>query len=168
MLLLRPLDLVLVSLMIGGAAWTFQIKHEAELSSQRVAALNAAIEEERNRINLLKGDWALLDQPNVIQSVVERFNSALELQILDPAQVGSVAELPMRPIIQPEPEEMFASNPSQPKILDETATASTKPRPLSTSKREVEVVADDPVEVDEKAGIDSINDLIKSSQGGLY
>ena len=50
--MIKASDIVLTGLMIAAAVWTFQIKHEAELSSDKVAGLLRLIDREQDKIDL--------------------------------------------------------------------------------------------------------------------
>jgi hypothetical protein len=71
--------LVIVMLLIGGAAFTYHVKHEAVEASKQVAALRAAIERERIRLSLLKAEWGELTQPGRLQDLVSRYPDVIAL-----------------------------------------------------------------------------------------
>lgn len=92
--MIKASDAVLTLLMIAAAVWTFQIKHEAELSSGKVAGLLGQIEREKDKIDLLEADWAVLTQPRHLQNVVEKFAGELHLQQLEIDQIITLNDLP--------------------------------------------------------------------------
>ena len=94
LVLLRPVDLILVAVLIGVIAWTFKVKHDSQVALERVAELERLIEAERIEIDLLKSDWSLLTNPARLQELVERYNSELALEPVDPEQIGSEGDLP--------------------------------------------------------------------------
>ena len=98
--MIKASDVVLTGLMIAAAIWTFQIKHEAELSSDKVAKLLHQIEREKDKIDLLEADWAVLTQPKHLQSVAGTFAGELRLQQLEVDQIITLDDLP--PMRQPD------------------------------------------------------------------
>ncbi|MEX0851929.1 MAG: hypothetical protein WD036_01395 [Bauldia sp.] len=96
----RVFNVALLSIMIVGAIVTYQMKHQAEMAAAEVARLEAETAEEKNRIALLKAEWSMLTQPGRIQSVVEKYADYFELQPFSPDQIGTIAEIPLRPVGQ--------------------------------------------------------------------
>ncbi|MEM7300136.1 MAG: hypothetical protein AAF468_03550 [Pseudomonadota bacterium] len=101
--MIRSLDLILVAAMICGAVWTFSIKHQAEQSAEEVARLQKLIQAEKEKINLLRADWALLNQPARLQKLAETHAEELQLKPLKSTQIAKEGELPaIRPPEDPE------------------------------------------------------------------
>jgi hypothetical protein len=93
----RIVNVVLVVLMMAGAAATYQMKHRAEQAAQRVARLNANIAKERETIALLKAEWSLLSQPGRLQSVISRYKDHFNLEPFAASQVATLDEIPLKP-----------------------------------------------------------------------
>ena len=49
-------------------------------------------------IAAMKADWSLLTQPARLQRLVEAYSGELGLVPLEPTQIGTLAELPQRPL----------------------------------------------------------------------
>ncbi|WP_099864629.1 cell division protein FtsL [Pararhizobium haloflavum] len=94
--MLRTFDMLLIALMIAAATITYQIKHHAEEKLAHVRDLQAKIRLEEQTIDLLKADWALLNQPARLQRLTERFEETLELGTIDPEQIATLDELPSK------------------------------------------------------------------------
>ena len=92
--MIKASDIVLTALMIAAAVWTFQIKHEAEISSSKVADLQHKINREKDKIDLLEADWAVLTQPKHLQNVARKFANELPLQQLEVDQIITPNDLP--------------------------------------------------------------------------
>ena len=75
------------------------MKLAAKKSASHVAELQRQIDDEREAIRLLKAEWSMLNQPERLQRLVERYNSYLQLQPLDVKQIVSPEELPARPVM---------------------------------------------------------------------
>lgn len=92
--MLKTLNILLITVMIGAAAYTYQIKHEAELIEEAVSKVNRKIALEKETISLLQADWTLLDQPGRLQRLVEIYAGELTLQPIRPDQIVEPDELP--------------------------------------------------------------------------
>lgn len=92
--MLRTLDIILIVVMTVAATITYSIKHMAELKLEEVRRLEAEIKLERNTIDLLKADWALLTQPNRLEHLVKVYDSELHLLQTESTQLVQPAELP--------------------------------------------------------------------------
>jgi hypothetical protein len=93
----RILNIVLLVLMIVGAAVTYDMKHKAELAAEKVARLQAEINKDRDAIAVLRAEWALLTQPARLQTVVDKYADYFQLAPFSPQQVATIDEIPMRP-----------------------------------------------------------------------
>ncbi len=95
-MILRGADTILIAMMVAAAAWTYQVKHEAEDKLAEIRSLDRAISAERDTIDLLKADLSYLVQPVRLQAIVEAHASQLGLQPLDATQIAHRNELPAR------------------------------------------------------------------------
>lgn len=95
----RYLNILFVLAVVIGAAAVYDMKLAAKKSASRVAELQRQIDEERETIRHLKAEWSLLNQPERLQRLVERYNSYLELQPLEVEQIVLPEELPARPVM---------------------------------------------------------------------
>lgn len=96
--MLKTIDIVLIAVMVSAAAWTFKIKHEAELIEDQVQIVERKAAAEHETIALLEADWSLLNQPNRLQHLAEAFQADLALEPLRPEQIIEPDELPAEPI----------------------------------------------------------------------
>jgi hypothetical protein len=96
--LLRTSDMLFVCAVIAAAAFTYKAKHDAEGQLAELRRVQAAIKLERETIDVLKADWSLFTQPARLQRLAETYADDLGLRPLDPSQIGTVAELPPRPL----------------------------------------------------------------------
>ena len=105
--MLRTLDLILVGVMTAAAAVTYTIKHHAELKL------------EKDTIDLLKADWALLSQPNRLERLVNNYNGELQLQPTASTSLVHAKELPMLKSQVPVPDitEAKAGGKAKPKAV---------------------------------------------------
>ena len=94
----RLLNLVLVGLMVAGAAYTFEIKRRAEVAAEKVVKLERQITREKETIEGLEASVSVLTQPALLQELTEVHANELQLKPLKVEQVISLEELPNRPI----------------------------------------------------------------------
>lgn len=93
--MLRTLDVILIVIMTAVAAVTYSIKHRAEEKLAEVKKIESDIQLEKDTIALLKADWALLTQPNRLQTLVTNFQAQLPLVTTESTQLVRPEELPM-------------------------------------------------------------------------
>jgi hypothetical protein len=104
MQMLRSIDVVMIGLLLGGAAFTFKVKHDSEVAIEKVTKLQNEIKAEQEAIDILKADWSLLNDPKRLQALVQRYQEQLGIEQLDPQAIGSFAEIPIKPPQLPDPE----------------------------------------------------------------
>lgn len=102
--MLRSFDLVLIGVMTATAVVTYTIKHRADEKLQEVRRLEAEIKLEKDTIDLLKADWALLTQPNRLHRLTNVYSSELQLAPTESTQLAMPKELPMPKSQLPQPE----------------------------------------------------------------
>ena len=88
---------IIVIALIGGAAFTYQMKHEALVASDRVAELRHDIEQERMALSLLKAEWSELTQPGRIQELVARYPEILTLAPFGVDRMVRITDIPFAP-----------------------------------------------------------------------
>jgi hypothetical protein len=103
--MLRTADIVMILMMTAAATVTYSIKHRAELKLDEVRKLESEIRLERDTIDLLKADWALLTQPNRLQRLITAYQAELQLVPTASTQLAQPVELPMLKADLPPPEE---------------------------------------------------------------
>ncbi|GIX13407.1 MAG: cell division protein FtsL [Paracoccaceae bacterium] len=74
--------------------WAYEVNYATQAAERRVRALQVAINAERERMQMLRAEWAWLNRPERLRALVEAHEAALGLVPLDPGHFGTVAELP--------------------------------------------------------------------------
>ncbi|GHC75154.1 cell division protein FtsL [Limoniibacter endophyticus] len=97
-MLFRTSDIVLICAMVGAAAFTYQVKHQAEDEIGKIRKLETQISLERDSIDVLKADWSVLTQPSRLQRLAGVYENQLNLKPSDPQQFGNISDLPERPL----------------------------------------------------------------------
>lgn len=100
----RALNVLLISTALGGAAYVYHLKHQAEVKAGEVHALERKIAQERQLAKEFHAEFSVLTQPGRIQSLTEKFQSYLELSSVEPQQIAAIDDIPMRPPEANQPE----------------------------------------------------------------
>ncbi|MGK6312129.1 cell division protein FtsL [Neorhizobium sp. DT-125] len=147
--MLRSFDLVLIGIMTAAAVVTYTIKHRADEKLAEVRRLESEIKLEKDTIELLKADWALLTQPNRLHRLINVYNSELGLAPTEPTQLAMPKELPMMRSALPQPEttieDIIAGKDSEvAAALKGVAAAKAKPAtkiPVPLPRGSIEVIS---------------------------
>jgi hypothetical protein len=97
----RFINTLLVALMVLSAAAVYDMKYEAETASVALSDLEQKIAAERAELSLLKAEWSVLTQPARMTDLVDRYQPILQLQPLTANQIGTVADVPEKPVVEP-------------------------------------------------------------------
>lgn len=116
--------------MTATAALTYTIKHRAELKLEEVHRLEAEIKLEKDTIDLLRADWALLTQPNRLQRLAGVYGVELKLQPTLSTALIHPSELPMLRSQLPQPEDLEAKDGKSKTVPTAAAEAKAKTMPL--------------------------------------
>lgn len=96
--MMRFINVVLITLVIGAATWTYTIKHDAEARLSEIRATEREIDTSRETIEMLKADWAYLTRPQRIKALSEQFSDQLQLDVTETHQIVQPDELPDAPV----------------------------------------------------------------------
>ena len=113
-MLFRPRDIVMITVMLSAAAFTYKTKHDAEAMMDRIHSLQSQIQAEKDALDVLKADWSLLTQPGRLQKLAESYEEELGLKLLENKQIVTLQklrEIPFRPA-----PELMAEGESDPTI----------------------------------------------------
>jgi len=124
--MIRTFDLLLIGAMAAAATVTYQIKHHTDNKLEEVHRLEAEIKLEKDTIDLLKADWALLTQPNRLERLLKVYGAELQLEPTQPEQLARPVELPMPRDQLPKPEVAEGEQSKDP-VSDLITTGSVKP-----------------------------------------
>lgn len=73
------------------ATWAYRVNYATRAALGRVEHLRAEIARERERLAVLRAEWAYLNRPDRLRALVILHNDALELTDLTPEQFGEPA-----------------------------------------------------------------------------
>ena len=152
--MLKTFDIILIGIMTATATVTYTIKHRAELKLEEVHRLEAEIKLERDTIDLLQADWALVTQPNRLEKLAGIYNDELKLQPTDTTAIVGPKELPMLRAQLPTPDNADVADGSAGKgnnadaadaaIRKVIADVASKPAPKPVAKAAAPVKHADP------------------------
>lgn len=91
---MRIIHLLVICLLVYGAAHVYRIKMESTARTERVQLLRSEVRAERDKIAALRAEWAKLDSPGRLQVLAERHT---KLRPIDATQFDSLKNLPERP-----------------------------------------------------------------------
>jgi hypothetical protein len=94
----RLFNLVLLAVMLVGAVVTYEMKHEAEKSANRVSQLERDIAREKDAIQILRAELSLLLQPGRLQAAVDLYADHFKLETFAPTQYATIDEIPFKPL----------------------------------------------------------------------
>ena len=99
----RRTDIAMIAAMIAVVTYTYSVKTGTKEVAEQLAAIQRETESEINAIDLLNADWEVLTAPKRIQSLVDVYQSDLNLVPTNAHRIIAIADIPMRPVVA-EPE----------------------------------------------------------------
>lgn len=91
--MLRFLNIAVLTLLVGTAAWAYQTKYETIFYAEQVKKLEAQVEREKDQIAILKAEWQLLNRPQRLEALAQRY---LDLKPVKSTQIARVQDIPER------------------------------------------------------------------------
>lgn len=121
--MIRKFDILLIVAMLCAAGYTYSAKHTTKRYQKELVTIERQIKKEKDSIALLRAEWGLLTQPAKLQVLVEQFGDELDLMTLDPAQIVSIDDIPMRPERNEEIDALIAAEQEAPVVDGEIETS---------------------------------------------
>ncbi|HXW72330.1 MAG TPA: hypothetical protein VEK34_12945 [Methylocella sp.] len=91
--MLRTLNVLAVAALIGSAIYAYSIKYETTYHAETIVKLQHEIKRERDKIEMLRAEWAHLIRPERIRSLADKF---LDLQAVGLSQIVKSEALPAK------------------------------------------------------------------------
>lgn len=88
------------------ATWAYRVNYATQEALNRVAGLRAEIAREREALVVLRAEWAYLNRPDRLRTLVDAHAGALGLVTLVPEQFGEAAMV----AFPPEPGDLYAAS----------------------------------------------------------
>lgn len=82
---------------VGLAYWAYNENYKTQAKLKEIEAIRQEIIAERQKISVLKAEWAYLNRPDRLQSLVDLNFEDLELIPLNADHFGDATTLPERP-----------------------------------------------------------------------
>lgn len=93
-MILRLFHVAAVGGLISSALYAYSVKYETTWRAEELIKLKHKVQREKDAIAILRAEWQLLNRPERLQELAKQFPDLAPLQS---HQIGSIAELPMRP-----------------------------------------------------------------------
>ncbi|MEO0382002.1 MAG: hypothetical protein AAF234_00495 [Pseudomonadota bacterium] len=93
---MRLVDLLCLAAAIGGAAYVYNVKHEAEIAHDERRSLERDIGALSSDVGLLEADLAALEQPARLQAVVSDLPDIFDLEPITSAHYVRLSDIPFR------------------------------------------------------------------------
>lgn len=91
--MIRPLTLVTLFAAAGAGLYLYQVKHSVSQLDQELREVNRRTEQARERTQVLRAEWALLNEPDRLRRVAQRH---LQIEPMTPAQFMRLSEVERR------------------------------------------------------------------------
>ncbi|MEM1287790.1 MAG: hypothetical protein AAGH60_05530 [Pseudomonadota bacterium] len=95
---MRLLDVAIVSLAVAGAAYVYDVKHQAEQLVDERAKLERGVDVLSKDVSLLEADLAALESPGRLQALVGQVGGSSSLGAVRSGHYISLADIPFREV----------------------------------------------------------------------
>ncbi|MDR1826895.1 MAG: hypothetical protein LBR29_01040 [Methylobacteriaceae bacterium] len=92
--MIRLLNILAITALILSAGFAYSIKYETLRQHEEKQALQESVRAERETISTLNAEWAMLNSPERLQRLADKY---LSVQQLDVRQLARTADLAPRP-----------------------------------------------------------------------
>ncbi len=107
--MLRFVNICLVLALVALAYVIYQVKYEARALDEEIASLNKEIDSERDSLAVLRAEWSLLNRPERIERLAEKY---LKLGPIQPRQLVTLDNVTDRDFVRPRDDVAAACAPS--------------------------------------------------------
>ena len=98
---MKPMVPVLgVAMVLGLAVWAYQQNYATQDELRRIDSLNQQISVQRERLAVLRAEWAYLNRPDRLRDLSQMNFDRLRLLPLNHASFGTVRSLPYPEVIE--------------------------------------------------------------------
>jgi hypothetical protein len=91
--MIRPFTLLCFCAFATAGAWLYQVKHAVAMKDRELVEIRRETESARQRIDILRAEWALLNEPDRLRQTASR---VLTLEPMQPQHFARVAEFERR------------------------------------------------------------------------
>lgn len=114
---MRFTTLIAAVLVVALGYWAYHQTIQTQMADREVRSLEQQIAHERERLGILRAEWAYLNRPDRLRDLADFNFERLGLLPLAPNQFGDVAQIPFpAPVEEPieDPEALILENSSTP------------------------------------------------------
>lgn len=129
--MIRPFTVVCMLMAVGSGLYLYQCKHQAQVLDRKIARTIKQTDEARNRIGMLRAEWAQLNEPERIADLARAHTT---LQTARPTQFIAANDLtgklpaPVAPTRQLEPTDLPEASTAAPPLVQTEPPPPAAPR----------------------------------------
>jgi len=87
--MIRPLTLLCFGAFAAAGAWLYQVKHSVAMKDKELVEIRRQTETARQRIDILRAEWALLNEPERLRQTATRVLTLEAMQPTRPSWTGA-------------------------------------------------------------------------------
>jgi hypothetical protein len=91
--MIRPFTLLCFGAFATAGAWLYQVKHQVAMKDRELVEIRRQTEQARQRLDILRAEWALLNEPDRLRKTATR---VLSLEPMQPQHFARAADLDRR------------------------------------------------------------------------
>jgi hypothetical protein len=91
--MIRPFSLLCFCAFAGAGAWLYQVKHSVAMKDRELVEIRRQTEQARQRIDILRAEWALLNEPERLRQTAIR---VLTLEPMQPQHFARATDIERR------------------------------------------------------------------------
>lgn len=129
--MIRPFTLLCFAAFAGAGAWLYQVKHQVAMQDRELLEIRRHTEQARQRLDILRAEWALVNEPDRLRQTASRM---LSLEPMQPQHFARPTDLDRRlpaSIVFAGAPNLFVPEPprnAQPPVMLATATVAPAAR----------------------------------------
>jgi hypothetical protein len=91
--MIRPFTLLCFAAFAGAGAWLYQVKHQVAMQDRELVEIRRQTEQARQRLDILRAEWALVNEPDRLRQTASR---VLSLDAMQPQHFVRATDLDRR------------------------------------------------------------------------
>lgn len=91
--MIRPFTLLCFAAFAGAGAWLYQVKHQVAMQDRELLEIRRQTEQARQRLDILRAEWALVNEPDRLRQTASR---VLSLDAMQPQHFVRATDLDRR------------------------------------------------------------------------
>jgi hypothetical protein len=111
--MIRPFTLLCFCAFAGAGAWLYQIKHAVAVKDRELTEIRRQTEQARQRIDILRAEWALLNEPDRLRQTATRLLTLEPMQPQHFVRIGDVGRRLPNAVAFAGAPDLFAPTPTE-------------------------------------------------------